>query len=141
MKIYKFYDTCSLLIKGEHIFGNPDEVPVISSITLQELEEIKTSSHKDEETKYAARQIMRSLDEHKGEYEVHIFRDSMLETILQKADFHINNDLCILATAFDYDYYEHPDATVFVTNDLVLAQIANLFFGEDSIEKAEEEND
>ena len=139
MIIYKFYDTCSLLLKGSNIFDAFDEIPVISSITLQELEDIKTSRYKDEEIKFAARQILRSLSEHKGEYEVHIFRDSMLEPICEKTDFLITNDLRILATAFDYDRYEHPDATIFVTNDLALAQIANLFFGEDSIESVNEE--
>jgi hypothetical protein len=57
----------------------------------------------------------------------------MLEPILQKTDLEVNNDLKILATAFNYDYYKHPDETIFVTNDLVLAEIANLFFGKDSI--------
>lgn len=38
----KFYDTCSLLLKSNNIFDD-DEVFVISSITLKELEYIKTS--------------------------------------------------------------------------------------------------
>lgn len=40
----KFYDTCSLLLGLEDIFNEPF---VISSITLEELEHIKTSAHKD----------------------------------------------------------------------------------------------
>lgn len=63
----------------------------------------------------------------------------MLEPLLDKCDLSVNNDIKILATAFDYDYYEHPDETIFVTNDLALKTIANLFFGEDSIESVDEE--
>lgn len=45
----KFYDTCSLLLGLDDIF---DEPFIISSITLKELEDIKTSSHKDISQKY-----------------------------------------------------------------------------------------
>lgn len=137
--IYKFFDTCSLLLKANHLFETDDYKLVISSITLQELEDIKTSAHKDSETKFAARQVLRSLNEHPGAYDLHIYRDIMLERMLEKADFIANNDLKILATAFDYDTFEHPDETVFVTNDLCLKAIANIFFGEDSIESVNEE--
>ena len=46
---YKFYDTNSLLLKGNTLFSNlkEDESIVISSITLGELEKIKTSAQKD----------------------------------------------------------------------------------------------
>ena len=40
----EFYDTCSLLLGLDDIFNEPF---VISSITLEELEHIKTSAHKD----------------------------------------------------------------------------------------------
>lgn len=139
--IYKFYDTCSLLLAGTRIFNNKNEKPVISSITIQELEDIKSSNRKDEKIKYLARQVVRSLTEHEGEYDLHIFETYMLDPIYGKGDFDVNNDLRILATAFDYDYYKHPDETVFVTNDLVLKHIANMFFGEDSIESIEEEQE
>lgn len=139
--IYKFYDTCSLLLNSNHLFDNPNEKPVISSITIQELEDIKTSGRKDEKIKYLARQAMRSLTEHEGEYDLHVFETYMLDPIYGKGDFDVNNDLRILATAFDYDYYKHPDETIFVTNDLVLKKIANMFFGEDSIISIQEEQD
>lgn len=42
----KFYDTSSLLIAGEDLF-NGQEKFAFSSITLQELEDIKTSNYKD----------------------------------------------------------------------------------------------
>jgi predicted ribonuclease YlaK len=135
--VYKFYDTCSLLLKANHLFDDNDKV-VISSITLQELEDIKTSAHKDAEVKYSARQLLRTLEANKGKYEIHIFKNAMLQPFEEK-DLAINNDIKILATAFNYDYYIHPDETVFVTNDLALKTIANMFFGEDSIESVNED--
>ena len=41
----------------------------------------------------------------------------------------------------NYDILMHPDETVFITNDLSLFNIANLFFGEDSVQMIEEYND
>ena len=38
-----------------------------------------------------------------------------------------------LAAARAYDFFEHPDETVFVTKDPVSATLANKYFGEDSI--------
>jgi predicted ribonuclease YlaK len=53
----------------------------------------------------------------------------MLKPIEEK-NLEITNDTKILATAIDFDT---NDETIFVTNDLALKNIANLFFGEDSI--------
>ena len=135
--LYYFFDTCSLLLQGNHLFDVKDYNVVISSITLQELEDIKTSTRKDPEIKFAARQLLRSLDEHVGEYEVHMFTNTMLNPLIEK-DFDITNDMKILATAINYDLYVHPDEVIFVTNDLALKNIANLFFGEDSIISVDE---
>ena len=64
----------------------------------------------------------------------------MLAPIIEK-HLTISPDMKILATALDYDNRVHPDETVFITNDLSLFNIANLFFGEDSIQMIEEYND
>ena len=134
---YKFYDTCSLLLKADSLIDEKDPI-IISSITLSELENIKTSSHKDNELKYAARRLLNFLTDHPETYTVHIFTLDMLKPIEEKS-LDITNDTKILATAIDYDTNIHPDETVFVTNDLALYNIANLFFGEDSIERVKEE--
>ena len=136
---YKFYDTCSLLLKADTLFDNEEKF-AISSITLEELENIKTSNIKDPDIKYAARKLLHVLDEHHGEYDVHIFKESMLEPIKEK-DLSITNDTRILATAFDYDNNVHPDEVIFVTNDLALKNIANLFFGDGCIESVQEDFD
>ena len=110
MMTYKFYDTCSLLLKANHLFD--EENVKISSITFQELEDIKNASNKDAEVKYSARKILATLRENPKAYEIYVFKDNMLNPILEKGFDHINNDLRILACAFDYDSKVHPDETV-----------------------------
>ena len=139
MMTYKFYDTCSLLLKTNHLFDEEDVKVVISSISLQELEDIKTANNKDAEIKYSARKLLNILNENPEAYEIWIFKEEMLKPIIEKGFDYINNDLRILACAFNYDYTQHPDETIFVTNDLALKAIANCFFGEDSIESVNEE--
>ena len=135
---YKFYDTSSLLLKAD--LWTEENPIVISSITLTELENIKTSNHKDPILKYAARKLLNFLTNHPEAYTVHIFTLDMLKPIEDKS-LDITNDTKILATAIDYDTNVHPDETVFVTNDLALFNIANLFFGNDSVERVQEEQD
>lgn len=135
----RFYDTSSLLIKGESLFKD-DELFVISSITLQELESIKTSAYKDDETKYKARILTNLLVKNRGKYLVHIFTENMLQPIVDKS-LSINNDMKILATAIDYNDHVRIDEVIFVTNDACLSELANLFFGDGMIESVEDEND
>ena len=137
---YKFYDTCSLLLKVDTLFKDEEKI-AISSITLQELEDIKTSNSKDIDIKYAARRLLHVLDEHRGCYDIHIFRNEMMAPIIEKGLPTQSNDMKILATAIDYDNNIHPDETIFVTNDLALKNIANLFFGDGIIESVSEDDD
>ena len=109
---------------------------VISSITFQELEDIKTSRHKDETTKRQARVIVRALET--MPHKIHIYRENMIQTLLSLADFEISNDLKILATAYDYITFENPD-TIFYTNDLALKQIAAIFIDTENLNSVKEE--
>ena len=62
---YKFYDTSSLLLRANDLFSKEEDTKFgfcISSITLQELENIKTSTYKSPEIKYAARHLLHLLD-------------------------------------------------------------------------------
>lgn len=129
MNKFKFYDTSSLLLLTDDELRQPF---TISSITLSELENIKTSRSKDYETKMRARHITRMLLESTN-YEVQIFHQEMLEPILE-AQLEINNDTRILACAIFWETCFAPDDMTFFTNDLSLYNIANLFFGNDSIE-------
>lgn len=136
MMTYNFYDTSSLLLRVDDLFKDTEQI-IISSITLSELENIKTSNSKDIEIKQAARKLIRLLAENPDFYTVWNFTWDMLKPIEEK-DLLINDDMKILACAIDYDCKVHPDETIFITNDLALYNIANLFFGEDSIIRIEE---
>lgn len=76
------------------------------------------------------------LSRHLPEIEIVIFTQDMLLPFSAK-DLEITNDIKILASAFYFDKL-HPDEVSFVTNDIALQNIANLFFGADSIEQIEE---
>ena len=67
MEYKLFLDTNALLNLQKEAFK---ESFVISQKTLEEIENIKESSRKDNEVKYKARQVAHLLDEHFGEYEV-----------------------------------------------------------------------
>lgn len=138
--VNNFYDTCSLLLRAENLFDNiENENIIISSITLQELEDIKTSTRKDEKTKYAARKLLHTLHDHPEFYTIWIYTEDMLEPIRAIQQIQENNDARILACAYDCENKKYPDNMNFVTNDLALAAIANLFFGKDSIKEVNDD--
>lgn len=132
----KFYDTSSLLLKVDTLFEEK-ELFAISSITLNELENIKTSNSKSEDVKYAARKLLHTLDENSGDYDIEIFKEHMLKPI-NEADLSVTADAKILACAKAYAD-RHTEEVCFVTNDLALKTLAKLFFAH--IEKVEEDED
>lgn len=131
----KFYDTCSLLKKVDTLFED-DERFVVSSITLEELENIKTSDRKSPDVKYAARKLVRLLDENTDKYELHIY-NSKNEKVILKKNLILNNDTKILASAVNYK----KDEVIFVTNDICLKNLAQIFFDRDRIESVPDEVD
>lgn len=131
-----FYDTCSLLKRVNNLFDNPDEEIIISSITLNELEGIKTSN-KDYDTKIAARRLLALLDKYPDYYTIWAFRPSYLKVIIDK-DLDITNDTKILASAIDCAKTAAPDKITFITNDLALKSIAELFYDWLKIDKVVE---
>ncbi len=135
---YKFYDTSSLLLRAEDLFTKEeDKYIAISSITLKELENIKTSIHKSPEIKSAARHLLNLLDN--SDIEVIIYKDQFEEYIIGKG-LPLNDDMRILACAVFFDEL-HPDEVIFVSNDISLKVIASLFFGQDCITSVQEEED
>ena len=131
----KFYDTCSLLKKVDTLFDEGKFA--ISSITLEKLENIKTSANKDPDVKYAARKLIHILDEHYDEYDLHIYTKSDGEIILEK-ELELNNDAKILASALTY---QQNQDVIFVTNDLCLKTLARMFFDNDHIDSVPDETD
>lgn len=131
-----FYDTSSLLLKVGNLFD--ENVPfAISSITLDELENIKTSSNKDQEVKYAARKLLHMLDENIENVKIVIFKEKMLIPI-QEAELTITNDSKILACAIEC---AKGDEVCFYTNDLALKTIARIFFADVASVNEDNEDD
>lgn len=115
--MYKFYDTCSLLLKANHLWDE-DYTLVISSITLEELEHIKTSANKDPDVKFAARKVVHELDQHYGDYEIVIWSNDFALSSLS------NEDGKIIACADWFARNHQDDEVIFVTNDLCCKHLA-----------------
>ena len=130
-----FYDTSSLIKKVNTLFDDK-EIFFISSITLEELESIKTSSKKDSDIKFAARHILHFLDLHPECYQVIFFKTDDLKPILKKG-FEITNDIKILSGAIACN---KETEILFLTNDLNLKHIAKIFLPNvDSIKDDEDD--
>lgn len=116
-----FYDTCGILntnLSKEKFF-------MLSSVTLQELESIKTNRNKSDDLKYKARKVTRWLKENPSHFDVVVY-DSVIENIIINRKLEITPDNKIIACAY-YTALENP-ATVFITNDLACATIAKHIF-------------
>lgn len=134
-----FYDTCSLIDDYENIFKNISSSPfVISNITFKEIEEIKRSRFKDDDTKFKAREASKLLSIHYGEYTVVNYEKDWDDTYLRLNPILSNdNDSKITLCAWIYSE-KHPD-TIFVTSDTNCNNNArslgvttnNLFFDEE----------
>ena len=126
MKKRKFFDTNAILDLQDKMF---EDDFCISSISLQELENIKTSGRKDEETKYKARKALHLLDENKDKYEVVIYTTAMENYIVEK-QLEITPDTKIIAScAFSKGLLPQDTDFVFVTNDIACKMIASKIFG------------
>ena len=125
----RFYDTNAVLTDCTDISN-----VAISSKTLDELENIKSSSHKDNDIKYKARVAVRAIREQKPEI-----------VVVQKSDYdkieelglEITNDNLIIASAWRYS---QENSIVFVTQDVLCSLIAKTYFGLD-VEELKLKND
>lgn len=124
---YKCYDTCSLLEQAGHLFDSDEFTLVISSITLEELENIKTSSNKDPDVKYAARKVLTDMDEHYGAFEIVLYNDSYGDMMMRDG-ISLSNDAKIIACARHFAAKHPQDEVIFVTNDLICRHIASMYF-------------
>ena len=114
----KFYDTNALLELTDEVLT---DVFAISSVTLEELENIKTNRNKTEETRYKARKVVHILDENRGKYEVVVYNDEISD-ILFSLGIEETNDNKICACA---KYLDKQDKNIiFVTNDICCKVIA-----------------
>lgn len=115
-----FFDTCSLLNEEKKIF-QLNEKFYISSITLKQLQNIKTSFNKDSQTKYQARKLINKLSKNKNKYQVILYQqewDNQIKKIPVLSD---NNDSRIIYSAIQLQKKEN---IIFVTQDICCRQIA-----------------
>lgn len=126
----RFYDTNAILTDCTDISN-----VVISSKTLEELENIKTSSHKDNDIKYKARVAVRAIREQKPE--IIVVQKSDYDKI-EELGLEITNDNLIIASAWRYSQ-ENP--IVFVTHDILCSLIAEKYFGLNVISVCEKQSD
>lgn len=121
----KFYDTCALLTNPENIFEKEEKF-LISSITLKELEHIKTAANKDADIKYSARLVQKLLEQYPDKCHV-ILHTSSSHLIYDIFD--LTDDIRILKDAILANTEgEFSGQVIFVTNDLTLKHIAQPFF-------------
>lgn len=118
----KFYDTNALLELQESAF---EENFVISSVTLEELENIKSSGNKSDEVRFKARNVVRLLKTHENNYEV-VCYDEKIEKIIKGALLEVTPDTKICACAKHYSK-KHEDV-IFVTNDICCKFFAEHIF-------------
>lgn len=128
--VYIFYDTSALLEKDNQFFDNSNNggVNLISSIVLKELEDIKNSNRKDEETKYKARRLLRELSENRDKYELVIYEKDWDEVIAKEPSLCLNNDGRLIYQAArlrkNFNDYEDYAKFTFLTGDLACYEIA-----------------
>lgn len=108
----KMYDTCALL----KCYNKIEDDFLISSVTIEELENIKTSVHKDEQIKYQARKLIKFLEENPNKYSVIIYttiHDNILKSIFLPA----TNDNKIIISALEWQR-KNDETVIFVTSDV-----------------------
>jgi predicted ribonuclease YlaK len=124
------------LKEAGHLFASDEFTLVITSITLEELENIKISSNKDADVKYAARKVLADLDENYGSFEIVLYNDLYGEKML-KDGISLSNDAKIISCARHFAATHPEDEVIFVTNDLICRHIASMYFTTEKIEEEE----
>lgn len=114
-----FYDTCALL-DAPNIF-NEEDLIFISSITISELEGIKSSGTKDEEVKYKARKVLKLLEDNQDKYNIVLYNPQW-DRIIKKYHLPDNNDSRIVISA--YSIFTKNKSCYFITSDLCCKKIA-----------------
>lgn len=109
--MYKFYDTSALIDKENY---NPDEQIIISSITLEELEHLKTSNNQTEEQRAGVRRALNLIDSNPDQIH-YIMYDTSFENHFSDYTGNRNNDFRIILCAREF-LMEHPNG-LFITND------------------------
>ena len=115
MKI-NFYDTSAILSNGLNIEGKN----YVSALVLAELENIKTSSSKDDKLKYNARRAVRELMD-TTKFFTEFFSRSKIEKVFKEYDFlsDINDHYLLCEAVLLKRKYKDSDV-YFITSDMAL---------------------
>lgn len=119
-KVINFYDTNIFLHDLKYIEENG--FFLLSSVTLQELENIKTSGRKDEQVRYEARKASRFLLENEDNYEV-IVVNKKHHDYLKELGLDEDNDNLIMACAKLLD-----ENIAFYSNDICCYNLGKNMF-------------
>lgn len=111
----KFYDTCSIMEDASEL-----KDIVISSVTIQELESIKTSNTKSEDVRAKARRAVKQI--RKYNLETIIYNPKWDDEITEMG-LEVNNDNRIIISC------SKANCDVFYTEDYLCELIANKIFG------------
>ena len=110
---------------------------IISSITLEELEDIKSNRNKDDNVKYSARKAVRFLDENADKYRVIVYRhEARWNYFLNQFDkfntfdFLNNDEKIILCVKYAKLILEMD--VIFISNDILAKLIAKTYCVETS---------
>ena len=122
MECKLFLDTNALLNLGENAFK---ERFIIAQKTLEEIENIKISSNKDNEIKYKARNIARLLNAHENGYDV-ITYSPEIKRIIDNHFLSETPDNIILASAY---YCNLNEPVLVCSDDLNCKFISRNIFG------------
>ena len=122
MECKLFLDTNALLNLGENAFK---EQFIIAQKTLEEIENIKISSNKDNEIKYKARNIARLLDANENGYDV-IAYSPEIKRIIDNHFLSETPDNIILASAY---YCNLNEPVLVCSDDLNCKFISRNIFG------------
>lgn len=120
----KFYDTNALLDGYEGLKN--ESCIYLSTITLKELENIKTSNRKDSDVKYKARKATRFLKENEDRYKC-IITEQKHYDLLEELKLEVNNDNLIMATAYLLGKETGNKVTI-ITNDICFHNICKQVF-------------
>ena len=118
-----FYDTNALL----RYYNKINEQFLISSVTLIELENIKTDRRKDETVKSAARKLIRFLTNNEDLYKVIVVDNSVREILSNFGlDASPDNLICACVVKAIQDYKAD---IIFYTEDICCREIARSIMG------------
>ena len=119
MGILKYYDTSTLL---EHYADIDFTECGISSKTIEELENIKTSQMKSDDIKYRARQVTKAIDKYSPV--VKIVTQGTINDVQSKGLEVINDNLIVSSIAYGF-----KEDDIFYSEDYIQRLIAKNYFG------------